>query len=1004
MSARRVFDIGAGEPFLRCLALGLLADAGDDVLSLADHLVLLPTRRACRGLQDAFLEISGDRALVLPRIAPLGDIDEDDGTLAAFPEAGIGPAPDLPPAVTPVRRHVLLTRLILDEADRHGFVAGPEQAASLARSLAAFLDEVQIEQKGFDGLHALVPDIFAEHWQRTLDILSVVTEAWPRALAEAGEMDPIDRRNALVAALIGRWNSAPPAGHVTAAGSTGSIPATRALLVAVAGLPRGRVVLSGLDHFLDEQAWTALDETHGQFHLARLLSALDMTRADVRPWPHSVRPGSRARQRLVSEALRPAETTGAWTGFRLDLDEALRGVRRIDAPGLREESDSIALVLRHALETPGKTATLITADPALGRAVAASLRRWGIDIDSSAGRPVKDTVPGGFLRLIAALAADGPSPVPLLAVLKHPLASGGLEPAAFRADARVFERLVLRGPRPAPDLVSLRHALDAARGDDAPPLPGFEAFARIAAPFLALAGRRSVPFAAMIETHLGFAEALAATATVAGDVRLWQGEAGQTLAALFDDLLAAAPTLPSLAPAAYLGLFDEFLEGLVVRGAPSRHPRLTILGPLEARLQTADLVVLGGLNEGVWPPEPRDDPWMNRPMRKTFGLPLPERRVGLSALDFTQAMMGPEVVLTRSLRTDGAPTVPSRWLMRLDAVIDAARGAAPAPPCWSGAEATRLLGWQAALDAPAGPGPVSRPAPCPPAGARPRSLSITEIGTWLVDPYAIYARRVLDLEPLDPIDADPGAADRGILIHDALDRFVTRFPKDLPADADAELLAIGREVFAPYLDRPSVAAFWWPRFEAVAAWFVAWERARRPGLHGIFAERRASMTFGRGKSAFTLIGRADRIEQRADGTLAIADYKTGAAPAQGDIALGLAPQLALEAMMAEAGAFDGVPAGAVRSLFHLILAGGDPAGDERPVAAPISDLIDQSRAGLQALIRAFQDPGTPYLSRPDGGLDRNGAYDGLARPDEWLVFEDGGGGDRGKRGPETRDG
>src|SRR5262249_6388172 len=154
-------------------------------------------------------------------------------------------------------------------------------------------------------------------------------------------------------------------------------------------------------------------------------------------------------------------------------------------------------------------------------------------------------------------------------------------------------------------------------------------------------------------------------------------------------------------------------------------------------------------------------------------------------------------------------------------------------------------------------------------------LSVTEIEDWLRDPYTIYARHVLQLRPLDPVDTPPGAADRGTAIHGAIGDFTKDFAKQLPLDSIDELLWRGREDFRPLEDFPEARAFWWRRFERIARWFAAWETRRRSVLTAILAELSGETRIPFGAGELRLLTRADRIEREPDGRYAILDYKTG---------------------------------------------------------------------------------------------------------------------------------
>jgi len=985
---RRLYTIAPGQAFLDSLADGLLEQTRGERTRLAEITVLLPTRRACRALLEAFLRRSGGTALLLPSLRPLGEVEDEELAIES-PVAG-----NIAPAVSPRRRQLLLARLIETYGERRDAPVSAEQAVRLAEALARLIDQVVTERLSFEGLRELVPASYAEHWQTTLDFLTVVTEGWPAVLAADGGLDPAERRNRLLDRLAAHWRDSPPTSPVIAAGSTGSVPATADLLEVIAGLPEGAVVLPGLDRSLDDASWEQLAPNHPQYGLKRLLERLDVAREAVAEWP----PGAASkaadgRSGLLSEALRPVPRPVPGDRGAAHLRAGAEGLSRIDCSGPREEAAVIALLLRETLDTPKKRAALVTLDRDLARRVGAEMKRFGVSLDDSAGRPLAATAPGTFLRLGAEMAAHRAQPIALLAALKHPLAAGGLAPAAFRARARRLERAVLRGARPAPGLAGIAAALAARAANpdtrwpqvDDELIAWFEGVRQAAEPFETALGANRAELGDLLRLHLAVAEALAASADESGAERLWAGDAGEATAALFADLLDGADGAAPIRGVDYAAVIEALMAGEVVRPAAGGHPRLFIWGPLEARLQQVDRMILGGLNEASWPAEPAVDPWMSRPMRVAFGLPAPERRIGLSAHDFTQCAASPEVVLTRATKVGGTPTVPSRWLTRLDIVLDAL-GACDEV----NRDATKWLAWQAALDGPQETVPAAPPAPRPPLASRPRRLSITGVETWMRDPYAIYARHVLKLRPLDAIDAEPGAAERGSFIHRALELFGAAHHDAWPEDALVRLLACGREAFGEAIARPGVEAFWWPRFVRIAEWFVTEEGARRARFTPLGAELEGRIELDAPGGAFTLTAKADRIDRDETGALVIIDYKTGTPPPEMLVGRGLSPQLPLEAAIAQAGGFDGIAAAPVAELAYWRLSGGKPAGKIHPVKADAGQLADEARAGLAQLIARFDDPETPYPSRPrPEAPPAGGDYDHLARIGEWGTAAEG---------------
>jgi ATP-dependent helicase/nuclease subunit B len=1051
-----VLSIPAGVSFADTLATELLCTAGGDPLRLAEVTVLLPNRRACRTLQEAFLRQAvrpDGSASLLPRLMPIGDLDSDD--LSVLGGALFGAAADIPPAIGELRRRMLLARLIMAARTQDLPRGGPratairlDQAAQLAAELARLLDQVQTERKDLSALEGLVPENLAEHWQLTIGFLDILRRAWPEILAEEGAIDPAERRNRLLDLQRAVWEAAPPDAPVIAAGSTGSIPAAADLMHTIARLPQGAVYLPGLDRAPDAEDWQAIaeDPSHPQYGLAHLLTRFGITRDEVvdvvapgvreartpvpspeagegqgggdsgsarldirereqpppQPSPSLAEGEDRARSRntprkaraeIVSAALLPAERTHGWkeraeTMLPLEVGAAMAGVTRVDCQSEREEAQVIALALRRFIaEHDEGVAALVTPDRTLARRVAGELKRWRIEIDDSAGQPLSQTAPGAFLLALCDAAAQEWAPIPLLALLKHPLAAAGRTLGSLRRSARRLDSKVLRGPRPAPGWDGLRRRIDGSTRGDRPTLKE-DAAAKLTR-IVGSLERATAPMAEWSEklppierlrATVAAAEALAATDEQRGVERLWRDEAGEALSDFVHDALQSFAGLPGAAAEDFTALMLELLSGVAVRPRFGKHPRLAIWGPLEARLQQADLLVLGSLNEGTWPAESAIDPWLNRPMRQGFGLPAPERKIGLSAHDFQQAMGAPQVLLTRAERVDGAPTVPSRWLLRLDAFLTCAAEGLPS----SASALERRLAHR--IDRPAQVEPGKRPMPRPGAIRRPSQLSVTQIEAWRRNPYAIYARHILRLKKLDPLDQDPGAADLGNAVHKALHEFTLRFPHALPSDGLALLRAEGEASFAQWLDRPNVWAFWQPRFQRIAAWWLAQERIRRtPLMAAIATEQSGELALPGLAAPFTLTARADRIDVWRDGGLTIIDYKTGALPKKDDIERGFAPQLTLEAAMALAGAFEGIRGSAITELAYWKLSGNRDGGKVDRVNGDLMALADAATAGLTALVRSFGDDAMPYAATPDAAYaPAHDDYEHLARNSEWL--------------------
>ena len=975
--------------------LGLGFAPGGDPLTLAGVTIYLPTRRACRMAHKTFLDVLKTDVAILPRIVPIGDVDEDELAFAEAASAETADAAlDLPEALGGLERKVLLAELILKwasspemrgDGDFSLVANSPASALSLAGELARLMDDMIMRQVSWDRLDELVPDDLDAFWQQTLRVLAIARAYWPARLAEKGRIEPAERRDRLIAAEAKRL--AGSKGPVIAAGSTGSIPATAGLLATIATLPHGALVLPGLDTDLDDATWKMIGSAdgepmhaHPQFAMAGLLARIGIVRHAVTTLGG---PAAHGRERLTSEALRPAAASELWRerlvnpDFTKHADAAMKGIAVIEAANAEEEALAIAVTLREAVEEPAKTAALVTPDRSLARRVLAALQRWKVPVDDSGGDALADTPAGLFARLAAEAALGGLPPVTLLALLKHPMCS--LDGAAVST----LEQAVLRGPRPKPGTAGLADALDTLRkergtlhGSDPRRFltePQLEAAAGLIAKLKAALSpletleKAPQPFSAIAERHQ--------------KVLLALGGITEDLAKAFDEIVEAGAL--AIEPRDYVELFHAALSERKVR-RPEADVSVRIYGAIEARLQSVDRLVLGGLVEGVWPPETRADPWLNRPMRQTLGLDLPERRIGLSAHDFAQALGAREVILTRAAKLGGAPTVASRFVQRLAAVAGEER--------WKAAlgRGARYAEWARELDAAGAGKPWPRPAPKPPLAARPRQLSVTEIEDWLRDPYTIYAKRVLKLQPLDAIDTPPGAADRGTLIHDSIGEFATTYPDAMPADPIAAMREIGERRFRPLADFPEAKAFWWPRFLRIAEWLARFEIKRRTKLARFDAEIGGSIPIPFGDEEFKLTVRADRIEHLKDGGFVVLDYKTGAPPTDRQVLTGLSPQLTLEAAILRHGGFKDIAAGAsVAQLVYVRLRGGAVAGEELPVK--IKDGTPDSHADyalgrLTNLVGQFADPNTPYNSLLHPMWSNHyGTYDHLARVQEWSL-------------------
>ncbi len=944
-----VFTIPSHRSFADALAAGLIQRFGKDPMALARGRILLPNNRAVRTVTEAFVRASGG-GLLLPRLIPVGDPEIDDRIGGA-----LDPAEPVPPAIDPLARLLKLASIV--SAD------GAAERLRLAADLARTLDALRIEEVEPRRLRDAVveTDELAKHWRVSLDKLQLIYEAWPGILAERGAIDLAERRNRLLRRIAGRWKSSPPSGFTVAAGITTAAPAIAELLGRVARMPEGFVILPGvsLANLMPDEEWEALgpgedgrgEATHPQFHLKLLLDRMGVARGEVQVWRQSGRAASPAsRSRAIANAMTAPDFSHKWEQLPR-AGRTLSGIRVAELADPAAEAQAIALALREALETPGRTAALVTPDRQLAARVSALLARWGIAADDSAGTPLSETAAGTLLLGIAAAAVEDLAPVALLALAKHPLV-GGEERLAWLEAVRLVD-LKLRGPRPPAGLDGLDRWFEQKGAT--------HEWRTLRARVAAVSGLPAEPVSLP-----RYAEALAKAAQhLAGD-RSWGGPDGRMAAELLAELQALSERESlTVATADAVPLLRQLLEQRSVRPPYGGHPRISIWGLLEARLQHADLLILGGLNEGVWPALPAPDPWLPPKVRATLKMATLDVRIGLAAHDFASALGAPEVLVTRARRDNRSPTIASRFWLRLEALS----GGLPRDRTLE--RVTR------ALDDPGPPQPVSKPAPNPPLDQRPKDIWVTAVDRLKADPFAFYARAILGLRELDPVDADHTARWKGSAVHKVFEDWLREDQCDPDRLRSRAETLLGDEAI-----HPMVRALWAPRLlEAIDSLADLERENRAEGRRPLAAE-----ITGKAEIAGILVqGRVDRIDRLADGRLAVIDYKTGAPPTRKAVEAGFALQLGLLALIARNGGFDGV-SGEPEAFEYWSLA--RRLLDKNPIRPnkdrSADEFLARTEAHFGAAARDYLLGTKPFEAKLNPAYAPYGDYDQLMRLEEWY--------------------
>ncbi len=983
----QVYSIAAHRGFADALVAGLIPRYADGDAGLARLTLLLPSSRAVRIITEAFVRLSGG-GMLLPRMVTVGDLDLDEALGPLFDPLGAGS--DIPSAADPTRRWLRLARLLAEEM---GDQAPPAPALlRLARDTARTMDRLTVEGITPEDLLGervigIVGDQ-ADHWRDSTRLFARVLLRWQAELAERGEVDAPMRRNLLFAHAARRWGEAPPEHPLVAAGVTSASPALAALLRVVAELPRGAVILPDLDLSLDRDVWDMLGvagmpespddppfgehdaAAHPQYHLKLLLGRMGVSRDEVQPWHRAgLAAAPPERSLAISNLFLPPAASVNWVSLPA-AQRRLSGVRLMESTHPGEEAQAIAVLIRQALEQPERRVALITPDRGLAGRVVSHLTRWGISADDSAGRALARTGAGRLMLLLAEVMAQQAAPVPLLALLQHPRVGGeGLARGQWLDHVRALDR-ALRGPRPAPGLEPLRaEVAKLARGDSGTAIAewwsGVEA---MLAPLL-VSGDAMELDAAL--------ELLCAAAEALGGVEFWGGEDGRALAAFVQDLRQAAEAVPTtLAPDELPQLLRDAMDQAAVRPAWGSHPRVAIYGLLEARMSRADLVICGGLVEGVWPGSPSPEPLLPPAVLRALGVPGAEFRIGLSAHDLAGALGAPEVVLSWAQRDEGAPVIASRFVLRVQALLgDLAREHREI----AAVELAR------AIDVAASAPPYPRPEPRPSAAQRDVALAVTAIDRLRGDPYQFYAGAILRLRSLDPLDAAPSPAWQGTLVHKVLDRW------HKAGGRAGELLHLAAEELAEMRAHPLMRSLWWPRLARALEWIdgeIA--AARAEGREVLTSEADGEMTL----HGVRVFGRADRIDTLADGQLAVVDYKTGAPPSGSMVERGFALQLGTIGLIARSGGFAGVAGEPERFEYWSLGKGKDSATGfgyrKEPVregrsksGLPRGEFLEITEDFLAEAIQRWIKGDESFTARLNPDLGGYNDFDQLMRLEEW---------------------
>ena len=891
-----IYGVSFSEDLADSLVRDLLEKYKNNPLQLARVHIVLPTKRACLCVKNTFMHLMKDKGLLLPQLLSLYELDFFDETI--------------PPALSKLERTLLLARLCMAKPN----ILSYDQALKMAISLGELLDYTYQYDLDFSKIGQLVQEKqFATHWEQTVQFLDILHTYWPQILNEQGKIDPTDRIIRTIRSFISKIRNGFQY-PIVLAGFTDIFPAISELIEVVSKNDNNLILKE--NYYCDDSQIPFYTDLH------------------------------RPQERIVIEAL----TKDSWE--RSDLpDNTFQNVMLLQTETMSEEALAIALILREVLETPNQTASLVTTDRVLARQVISQMKRWGVQLDDSAGTPLNHTESGVFLELIAEVGLH-PTATNYLALLKHPLSADKNMPGKLHQLVQSQEK-VLR-EKQSNWTMNLNVNFD---------------------PWIHLFQNNILtPFAEILKKHMEIAENLATSADKSAVERLWQTEDGQVLFQLISDLLVQGEQIGEIEPATYPAILKLLMQQISIRPKYGMHPRLDILGPIEARFHHTDVCVIGGLNEGVFPPLPETGPWLNRPMRAALGLPSPEEKIKELALDFAHNFCASKVYLTRAQKMDGAQTVPSRFIERLSAVAKINNLVFPEYQ-------SRL---PKLLDEPDDYDSSKRPTPCPPRDARPKHLPVTQIEMWRRNPYAIYARYILKLRPLPMLENVNKNAQFGTLIHEVIKEFLSE--KSTSQDK-SHLLHIAEKIFDESCLNSVDKILLKIKFEAMADFIIEQQQKDFSSVKESLFEEKMVYTFDVDGEPFTLEGTADKIDILKDNSVRVIDYKTYIPPKQKEVKAGYAPQLTLEALL-----ISETISLKVSTLSYWHLSDKKDQSMDYNIVESVSeanDLIQKTKEGVFQMIRTYRNEAVSYEVCPiPSQAPQYNDYAHLARMQEWA-FETG---------------
>lgn len=930
-----IYSVSFSQLFLGSIADYLLSRTSD--FALSEWTVYLPTRRSCMVLEETLFQKNPQTSFILPRIVALGETTPEE--LILMSSELVEELSLLPAVIRPSRRRLLLATLI--EKFRYSERGmGADLALKWADKLTAILDEMRTHDVNLKTLKEIGPvSGHAEHWEKIHTFLSLVSNHWDSILEEEQAVESITWQKRILDAYAHFLKTQGTRKPIMIAGSLGTIPSTANLIQAISKLPNGVVVLPGLEKIKQKEP---VSPRHPQFFLFALLEKLDINPCHV--------------EYLTDTQHFDTDTSCHKKSEFQGIEIQCENLSYMEASDQAEEARLVAISIRKALEEGKKKIVCVATDQALLKRINTELEVWDIVPLSPQSRSLIDTNLGSFLHLVT-LGLSNPFPVVALASLcKHALSKK-------TEDWNLFERYILRKWTGSYSLQALDYAVQ--RAENQMDLDTWNQVAdfynQLKKLLMDRDGTHSLKYyLKKIDTFLRW---LAEHDEPAESLFLILcPEEAESFQTLWEDLHKSGD-LEIVHPQNLSDVFFTLLQQPYQALVGGHTQEVLLLPPADARFIDADLKILAGLNEGVWPLEPPKDPFFTYNMRQSLKLPPLESKIGQSAHDFLSCLCGPgDKLITRSLRIGGVPSIPSRFLSYLHLGLKR-----------KGLKlhsSNELKQWSRDLYLPPQKITLGIPAPCPPANLRPNRLSVTEIGLLLKDPYSIYAKHILKLTELNFFSNQHQYRSFGIFVHECLHEWNRDFNKtEAPS-----FLNRAKFLFGLHFGSWEENRFWWEKFLNL----LKWVSLQSPWSNTV-TEIRGEIVLPIGDHLFTLFGKADRIDWNEQ-SLRIIDYKTGGVPSGSSVKSGESPQLLLEALIFYKNGFSGLPIAPLTSLEYW----GVLTEEKVILKDDLNLFISNIEQRLQKLMTSFLNDSTPYLSYPKGKLS-DYSYDHLSRFQEWHM-------------------